>query len=319
MSTEPLGELPRLLALMPYLVQRPGVSFSTVASDFGVSEDRVRRDLELLFLCGLPGHYPEDLIDIEFEGDTITVRNPQGVDRPLRLTVDEALALIVALRTLTETPGLADDAVWRALLKVEVAAGEAAAAASRVDVALEGTEEVLAAVRQALSGKRALRLTYWSASRDASTDRVVDPLRLITAQGRSYLEAWCREAEDIRTFHLGRVQDIAVLDEPAAPPGGLPTRDVSGGLFEPAPDDTVVTLVLEPAAAWVADYYPVERIEELGEGRLAVTLRAHDTAWVTRLALSLGPVGHVVSPPELVERVRDDARRALGAYADPSR
>jgi proteasome accessory factor C len=315
--TTPLAELPRLLALMPYLVQRPGVSFATVAEDFGVSEDRLRRDLELLFLCGLPGHFPEDLIDIDFEGDTITVRNPQGVDRPLRLTVDEALALIVALRTLTETPGLADDAVWRALVKVEAAAGEAAAAAGKVDVALEGTEAVLAAVREALGSKRALRMTYWSAGRDASTDRVVDPLRLITAQGRSYLEAWCREAEDVRTFHLGRVQTISVLDEPAAPPEGLPTRDRSEGLFEAAPEDTVVTLVLEPAAAWVADYYPTDRVDDLGEGRLAVTLRAHDTAWVRRLALSLGPAGHVASPLELAERVRDDARSALAAYADP--
>jgi proteasome accessory factor C len=318
MTTPELAELPRLLALMPYLVQRPGVPFSTVAADFGVTEDRVRRDLELLFLCGLPGHFPEDLIDIDFEGDTITVRNPQGVDRPLRLTVDEALALIVALRTLAETPGLADDSVVRALVKVEEAAGEAAASANRVDVALEGEEAVLAAVREGLSRKRALAMTYWSASRDASTDRVVDPIRLVTVQGRSYLEAWCREALDVRTFHLGRVQQIAVRDEPAAPPEGLPTRDVSGGLFEPASDDTVVVLALEPAAAWVADYYPTERVEELGEGRLSVTLRAHDTAWVRRLALSLGPAGQVLSPPDLAERVREDARVALAAYESPT-
>lgn len=310
-----MTSLERMLALVPYLVQRPGVSFAQAAADFAVTEDRLRKDLELLFLCGLPGHYPEDLIDIEFEGDTITVRDPQGVDRPLRLTTDEALALLVALRTLAETPGLADrDAVLSATAKIEEAAGAAARPADRVDVQLEGSPEVLSAVRDALQGGRALRMTYFSAGRDATTERVVDPLRLLTLGGRSYLEAWCRTAEGLRTFHLGRVDAIEVLEEAAAPPADVPARALEEGLYRPAETDAVVVLGLEPAASWVADYYPVEAVEELGDGRLAVTLRAHDTGWVRRLALSLGTAARVLGPPELADLVRADAREALKAY-----
>lgn len=305
----------RLLALVPYLVQRPGVTFAQAAADFGITEDRLRKDLELLFVCGLPGHFPEDLIDIDFEGDTITVIDPQGVDRPLRLTADEALALLVALRTLAETPGLADrDAVLSAMAKVEEAAGSAARTAELVDVQLEGSAEVLAAVRDALARGRALRMTYWSAGRDATTERVVDPIRLLTLSGRGYLEAWCRTAEAVRTFHLGRVDDLAVLDEPAAPPPDVPVRALEEGLYRPSESDAVVTLGLEPAAAWVADYYPTERVEELGDGRLAVTLRAHDTAWVRRLVLSLGTAARVLGPESLAEEVREEAREALKAY-----
>lgn len=313
--TTPLPELPRLLALMPYLVTRPGVSFATASADFGITEDRLRRDLELLFVCGLPGGFPEDLIDIEFEGDTITVRDPQGVDRPLRLTVDEAVALIVALRTLAETPGLAEpDAVLRALSKIEAAAGGLADSADVVEVALEGDPEVLATVRHALEEHRALRMTYWSAGRDATTERVVDPWQVFTVGGRSYLEAWCRTAESVRTFHLGRVQEIEVLDAPATPPKDLPARDAVQPLFQPTPDDLLVTLALEPAAAWVADYYPTEQVETLQDGRVVVSLRARDTAWVRRLVLSLGPAGRVVGPPELADQVRADAAAALAAY-----
>jgi proteasome accessory factor C len=312
---EPLPQLPRLLALVPYLVQRPGVTFTEAAAEFGITEERLRKDLELVFLCGLPGHYPEDLIDIDFEGDTITVHDPQGVGRPLRLSVDEALALIVALRTLAETPGLADpDPVLRALTKVEAAAGEVASQADRVEVALEGEERVVATVREALTAGRALRMTYWSAGRDATTDRVVDPRRLVTANGRPYLEAWCRLAQDVRTFHLGRVDSLEVLDEPSSPPPNLPGRDLSLGLFQPSADDTVVELELEPSATWVAEYYPVERVTERGDGGLAVTLRAHDTSWVRRLVLSLGPAARLVAPEELVVQVQMDARSALAAY-----
>ena len=312
-----LEQLPRLLALVPYLLQRPGVSFATAAADFGVSEDRLRKDLNLLWLCGLPGHYPGDLIEIEFEGDTITLSDPQGVSRPLRLTVDEALALVVALRTLAETPGLAEpEPVLRALAKVEAAAGAAAGAADLVEVALEGEELVLPVVRDALERGRALRLVYWTHGRGETTERVVDPVRLVVVDGQSYLEAWCRRAEGTRVFHLGRVESVEVLDEPSQPPADLPSRDLSQGLFQPSEEDTVVRLALEPGAAWVADYYPCESVEDLGDGRQVVTLRTRGTAWVRRLALSLGASGRVLGPASLAEQVRQDARSALAAYSE---
>ena len=315
--TQPLEQLPRLLALVPYLVQRPGVSFATAAADFGVSEERLRKDLNLLWVCGLPGHYPGDLIEIEFEGDTITLSDPQGVDRPLRLTVDEALALVVALRTLAETPGLTDtEPVLRALAKVEAAAGAAAGAADRVAVSLAGEQTVLPVVREALDRGKLLRLTYWSAGRDETTVREVDPVRVVVVEGQSYLEAWCRRAEGLRLFHLGRVEQIAVLDEDAAPPADLPSRDLSQGLFQPTPDDTVVVLALQPAAAWVSDFYPCESVQDEGDGTLVVTLRTQGTAWVRRLALSLGAAAQVLEPVELAQQVRQDARTALAAYAE---
>jgi proteasome accessory factor C len=105
---QPQGQLTRLLALVPYLLARPGVRVADVAATFGVPEERLRKDLDLLWVCGLPGHGPGDLIDVEFEGDTVTLTEPAGVTRPLRLTVDEALALVVALRALAETPGLGE-------------------------------------------------------------------------------------------------------------------------------------------------------------------------------------------------------------------
>jgi len=116
--------LPRLLALVPYLQARPGIPVSQAAADFGVTEAQLRKDLTLLWMCGLPGHGPGDLIDLNFEGDTVSVIFDAGMSRPLRLTGEEALALVVALRTLAETPGVADtNAVQRALAKVEAAAG----------------------------------------------------------------------------------------------------------------------------------------------------------------------------------------------------
>jgi proteasome accessory factor C len=121
--------------------------------------------------------------------------------------------------------------------------------------------------------------------------------------------------EDVRTCPLGLVQHVAVVDEPAAPPAGLPARDLGEGLFQPGPEDLVVTLALRPAAAWVAEYYPTDSVEDVGDGSQVVTLRARDEAWVRRLVLSLGPSAVVVEPAELRERVLQDAKESLSAYS----
>jgi proteasome accessory factor C len=309
------AQLPRLLALVPYLLARPGVRLAEVAADFGITEDRLRKDLNLLWVCGLPGHGPGDLIDVEFEGETVTLLEPAGVTRPLRLTVDEALALIVALRALAETPGLDQrDAVDRALAKVEQAAGAAAGPAQRVEIAVEGEQRVLPVVRTALEQSRRLHLSYYVPGRDETTERDVDPMRLLLVEGRSYLEAWCRRAEGVRLFRLDRVHEVALLDLPSEPPADVQPRDLAQGLFRPGPDDLLITLALRPGAAWVADYHPCESVSEDADGGLLVRLRARDTAWVRRLALRLGTSGRVVSPESLAQAVRDDAAAALAAY-----
>ncbi len=312
-----VGQLPRLLALVPYLLARPGVRFAEAAAVFGVSEERLRKDLDLLWVCGLPGHGPGDLIDVEFEGDTITLFEPAGVTRPLRLTVDEALALVVALRALAETPGLVErDALDRALAKVERVAGAAAQPAGRIEVAVEGEERVLPVVEQALRERRRLHLRYHVPGRDETTQREVDPMRVALAEGRTYLEAWCRAAEGVRLFRLDRVADVRLLDAPAEPPPQAQSRDLSQGVFQPSPDDTLVVLALEPAAHWVADHHPCEAVEDGPGGTLVARLRTPDLRWVRRLVLRLGAAARVVAPPELAEAVRNDARQALAAYGE---
>jgi proteasome accessory factor C len=313
-------QLSRLLALVPFLRSHPGVSIPDVAREFGVSEQHLRRELDLLWVCGLPGHGPGDLIDFAFEGDTITLVEPAGVERPLRLTVDEALALVVALRALSDTPGLlAHDALDRALGKIEAVAGAAARSADRVDVAVEGEERVLPVVQQALDGRRRLHLAYHVPGRDETTQRDVDPMRLLIVDGRPYLEGWCRAVEQVRLFRLDRVVAVDLLDAPAEHPPQAEPRDLSRGLFQPAPDAVLVRLALRPEAAWVADHHPCESVEEAPDGSLVVGIRVADPSWVRRLALRLGPSARVLEPPELADQVRQEAALALAGYAEETR
>lgn len=313
--TSSTDRMPRLLALVPYLLARPGIRIDDAARDFGVSPRQLRRDLELLWMCGLPGYGPGDLIDLSFEGDTVTVTFDAGMNRPLRLTGGEATALLVALRALAETPGVADtDAVRRAIAKMEAAAGQAQP--SGVVVALgvqegERTARTRGIVRQALQDRRALRIRYYTASRDEITERTVDPMRLLIVQAMGYLEAWCRRVEGVRLFRLDRIDDIRVLDEPAVLPPHARRTDLSDGVFTARPDQPAAELVLEPDARWVAEYYPCEELAELPGGRLRVRMRYGDESWMIRLVLGLGGDVLVERPVALARAVRLRAAEAL--------
>jgi proteasome accessory factor C len=307
--------LPRLLALVPYLIARPGIPLDEAAADFGVTPKQLRKDLELLWMCGLPGYGPGDLIDLSFEGETITVTYDAGMSRPLRLTAAEATALLVALRALANTPGVVDsDAVRRTLAKIESAVGQAQPAGVVVGLTMrenEATGHTREVVLSALAGRRALRIRYYTASRDEISDRTVDPMRMLLVEGRTYLEAWCRLAEDVRLFRLDRIDQLEVLTEPAAPPPHAQPHDVSEGLFRPEPDQREAVLTLAPDARWIAEYYPVEDLTELDGGRATIRMRYSDTSWMVRLIL--GQAGEVIvaQPDELAYAVMSCARQAL--------
>jgi len=310
--------LTRLLALVPYLIARPGIPVDEAAADFGVTARQLRKDLELLWMCGLPGYGPGDLIDLSFEGETITVTFDAGMNKPLRLTGAEATALLVALRALADTPGVADtDAVRRALAKVEAAAGAARPAGVVVGLAApeaEATAEVREIVRDALNRKRALRIRYYTASRDEITERVVDPMRALLVEGRNYLEAWCRYAGDMRLFRLDRIDAIEVLDEPASPPPYAEPTDVSAGLFRPEAGQQVAVLRLEPDARWISEYYAVDEQTELDGGRCRVVMRYTDPMWMARLVIGTGGQAVAEGPAELVALIRERASAAIQRF-----
>lgn len=217
----------RMLSLVTYLRERNGARISDVARAFGVTEDELIADLDVLPMCGT-SFRGGDLLDIDTDGERIWFRNPEATNagEPLRLAADEATALLVAARAVATLPGLRPSdrqALLRATAKLEAAAGETANASSRLSVTFESEGGVFAEVDRAISERRRLWLRYYSPARDELTEREIDPVRLVTV-GHTYVEAWCRLSEARRTFRLDRVAEIKILDAPADPPPPSPTE-----------------------------------------------------------------------------------------------
>ena len=111
-------QVARLLTLVPYLHSHPEVRLDETARAVGSTPEQVVKDLGVLFMCGLPGGFPDDLIDVDLDAledrgaapleGVIRLSNADYLARPLRLTPTEATAIIVALRALRGDSG-ADD------------------------------------------------------------------------------------------------------------------------------------------------------------------------------------------------------------------
>lgn len=312
-------QVTRMLALVPYLRGNEGVPVDKVAHDFGVPTRQIVKDLNVLWFCGLPEAVTGEMIDVDMDAlasdGVVHIDNAEFLPRPVRLTTHEAAALIVALRTLRSSADATERAaVDSTLAKLESAAGDGAVASSSVEVHVEQPDpDIHQTLTAALRARRRVAIRYLVPSRDEETDRDVDPMRLLTAEGRVYLEAWCYRAEDVRLFRVDRISAAEML--------GVATvdhddrrRDLSAGLFQPLADGPSATLDLDPNARWIVEYYPTESVEERPDGSLRIVIRANDEQWLQRLVLRLGGEVRVVEPVALAERVSAEARAALTAY-----
>ena len=305
--------LVRLLNMVPYFQANPGISAVEAAADLGVSTKQLMTDLNQLWMCGLPGYSPGDLIDLSFSEESIEVIFSAGMDRPLRLTSPEATAVLVALRALQEVPGMVDPQAARsAIAKIESAAGQPQGGAMPDDASEESP--AAAAVREAVRLHHAVAIDYYSASHDTSSHRVVDPIRILFVGDQSYLEAWCRSAEGVRLFRFDRIDSAQVLDEPSAPPPLAVEAGPDTSLFDADPSLPSATLHIAPTASWMFDYFPMRMVRELPDGSCEAEMTYASEEWMARLVLGFGAAVKVLAPSSLAAQVQSAATAALQAY-----
>jgi proteasome accessory factor BC len=321
-GAETSRRLQRLLAVIGWLAQVGEAPIAEVSKRFGMSEQELVAELELAACCGTPPYTPDTLMEIEVSETSVRAFLPREYGRPRPLTPAEGFAVAASARLLLAVPGSDDDALRRALAKLDAALGVRAAVGLDVD-----TPEFLSAVRGATEAGRPIEIEYLSGSRDELTTRVVDPAQVITIDGHWYLDGWCHRAGDMRRFRVDRIN--AVRDAPDADGDGDGDRAATGAgarrarpleeMFVPGPGAVEVHVRLGPSAQWVPESIPVRTVTHDGDGRLTdVVLDVAGMAWFERLLLQLGPAARVVRPAELTGLAADAARRVLARYQEQS-
>jgi proteasome accessory factor C len=343
-TTDTAARLRRLLAVLAWLAQVGEASIDEVASRFDLTPEALVTELEMAACCGVPPYTPDQLMEIIVTDHTVSTRVGTALTRPRRLSPSEGFALAASARALLAVEGSADNnALTGALAKLERALGGEA-----VEVELD-TPEFLPLVRDALRTSSRLSVSYYSASTDRVTDRVIAPTRVFAADGRWYVDAWCSSAGDLRRFRVDRINAASPVDgeggapvataDGALPDGrgpaeagdapsgdggdGGPEPDTAPGAtgfepFVPGPDGRTVRLSLDPSSTWMVESIPTAGVPESVDGRVELDVVVGGNAWLERLLLRLGPDVRVIDPPELRNLASDAAARILLRYEDTS-
>jgi predicted DNA-binding transcriptional regulator YafY len=310
-TTSAATRMQRLLALVPWVVAQDGPTTAETCARFGLTEEELAADLEVVWLVGLPPYTPDALIDVVQEGDRLWIHYADVFAAPQRLTPDQAVALLTAGASVLALPGADPHGpLATGVAKLASVLGVEAGQALDIDLGTGGAD-ILAALRTAVGERRRVHLDYYSYGRDVRTERDVDPYLVHAEDGSLYLLGYCHLAEGERRFRVDRIAAATVLDATFTAPDG----PLSTAVFQPDPEDPRVVLDLDPAARWVADVYPVEDSQEQPHGSLRITLAVAAPAWLDRLLVALGPEARVVSsPPSLPDPGRRAADRILARY-----
>ncbi len=287
--------LRRLLALVPWVAAQGGADVDDVCARFGCTEDELRSDLELLFMCGVHPFTPDALVEAWLEDGRVHISYADWFRRPLRLTPAQGLVLV---------------ATARALDKVAVLVGAEPGEGVEVELG-EADTGVLAELQGSAKAATRVEIDYYSFGSDRYTTRLVDPWLTFSSGGAWYLRGHDHLMGEPRLFRVDRVRAVRPTDDGFVPPA----HPGPAAAYTRRAGDPVVILELDPAAAWVAGYHPVDAVDELGGGRLRVHLPVSEAGWLARLLVQLGPRAKVVGgPPELAGLGPATASRLLARY-----
>jgi proteasome accessory factor C len=301
-------DVARMLTLVPWFLERQGASLEEAAEAFAVDPRTIRRDLEHLDFCGLPGLAGGDLFEVDIVGDRVVVRMADELRRPLRPTPREALRLVLTVDAVAEALGEELPALRSAVAKVRAALGIPEDVA---DVLEPSAGRFVAVARRAVAEGRRVVLDYQGRADEAPQRRELDPWALHVVDGSWYLQGHDHKAAGLRTFRLDRVAELEVTGSPirvAAPDELPPPR------YHPGPDDLQVELELTIAGRWLLDAVDSDEVVDRPDGGAQVRLRTDAPAWLARLVLTAGGQARVAAPASFRDEVAGLARSALARY-----
>lgn len=306
-SARTVSRLSRILALIPYVLERRIADVDDLLERFDYTREQLTRDLNTVFVCGLPGYGPGDLMEAYIDEDDVIIDAADYFTNAPRLSPTEALGLLAAGMTVIGM-GEATPALESAVSKLAEAAIPDAETALTVDL-LDESQNV-SALRDAATSHRVVRITYRSVGKEETTVRDIEPWVVFATLGRWYVMAYCRLVEGDRTFRVDRIRDLIVTEESFDPPEDVPEPVVG---YTASADDVVCVIDLSPGASWVLEYYPVEVLQET-KAKTRIRFSAPDAELPARLLIRLGGDAHLVEGVEVAERVRQIGQSLLETY-----
>ena len=293
----------RLLDLVPYIVAHPGISITELAKEFSITRDEVLKDLNLLFLCGLPGYTPLELIDISFDEESVVIRDPQNLAAPRNLNESEALIARIALAALEEsTPRTAAAYLQIVALREKIAkAFSNSIPASAITFTLDKERATLEAIEGAIKQELDLEITYNNVTKDSSSRRSITPISIIAEDKRTLVSAYCHSAKALRTFNLAQISEVSTK-----------ARIVRADLerLEDSRGSSAEVIIKSEDSSFLSEN--ASSLKELSKSCYQIDI--FQPEWIVRSVLAGVDSIELAKPLELRAEIAERANRALLAY-----
>lgn len=293
----------RLLDLVPYIVAHPGISITELAKEFSITRDEVLKDLNLLFLCGLPGYTPLELIDISFDEESVVIRDPQNLAAPRNLNESEALIARIALAALEEsTPRTSSAYLQIVALREKIAkAFSSSIPASAITFTLDKERATLEAIEGAIKQELDLEITYNNVTKDSSSRRSITPISIIAEDKRTLVSAYCHSAKALRTFNLAQISEVSTK-----------ARIVRADLerLEDSRGSSAEVIIKSEDSSFLSEN--ASSLKELSKSCYQIDI--FQPEWIVRSVLAGADSIELAKPLELRAEIVERANRALLAY-----
>jgi proteasome accessory factor C len=315
-KSSPIEKVARLLDLVPYISTHQGIALTDLASQFAISEEELLSDLNTLWMCGLPGYTPLELIDLEFESGFVSIRNAETLNISRSLSQQEMISLKLGLDIVRgQLPIDRDDL----MSKID---GLQAILEPLINAKVQGESPTTAIeqrlIKEAIAERSNLTFQYDSVSTGALTERTVTPIDTYAQGPYLYLRGFCHTAKAGRTFRLDRMISVVKSESKtlhhSEPP--LPQEESSTD----RQPQSMVSLRIHGNLR--------SNREALGTavvaGESTVKVRALSISWLLRTVIAAGGSMEVLedlegSAPGFRAEVQRSAQNALNLYSLNSR
>ena len=293
----------RTMDLVPYILENPGISTIDLAAKFSVTQKQIEKDLQLIFLCGLPGYTPYELIDLTFEDGIVSIIEPQVLTKPRNFSSNEMVVIKLGLEILREInvnePNKLDK-ISTLLQKVHRQTDQ-----DSVLLAKEiSTSPYYSVINTAISQRRQISIEYQSVSKDQLSTRLIVPYNISMLNGNLYLSAYDMDRQSDRVFKLDLISKCEIGE-----------RTESDLVQSTATDQIVELMVDVNLTNFIERNTSIIVDQRLTADGIKVTLKVSNLEWISRAVISYAPNINVISPIALSEMIKQRAKNLLNAYS----
>ena len=294
-----LARTARLLDLVPYLTTHQGIAISELAKTFNTTVKEITDDLNTLWMCGLPGYTPLELIDLEFESGFVSIRNAETLAAPRALDRAEALSIYMGLDLLSAELGSSNSSLVSEISNLQEQLRSQLISAPQVQIEASLASELRALILRAIRRRGWLEITYHSAANDQVTKRQVAPYELSQSGSHEYLQGYCDNAKAIRNFRADRIVEVLEIADQVWPSNQLTDSDQA----------IEYQVKVHSASRQVLEVLP-----QISSNSSTATIKGYSAPWISRAILSLAGQVEALEPTQIRAAVHARAMAALQNY-----